>query len=155
MFLTADKFILAQNAKSSNKVIPFSENVSPKKNLCTRGKHWQMRYCKIFQQTSVILSLNVQKQLWKIISFSEKYFLLETTLYICELQLRLLCQKNTGRSPSCLRSISKQTNEPTLFSKKTSWDWSSGYVEGILDKVFPNFCWQSPKMINWESESQY
>ena len=118
MFLTADKFILAQNAKSSNKVIPFSENVSPKKNLCTRGMHWQMRYCKIFQQTCVILSLNVQKQLWKVMSFSEKDFFLEKTIYTCEMQLRILCQKYTGRCLGCLRSIfqaNKRTH--TLLQK--------------------------------------
>ena len=54
----------------------------------------------------------------------------------------------------CAQFPNKQMN--TYFiPKKTSWDWSSGYVEGIFDKVVPKFCWQSPKMINSESEIQY
>ena len=50
--------------------------------------------------------------------FQKNIFFRKKTLYICELQLQLLCQKYTSRNPSCLRSISKQTNEHILYSKK-------------------------------------
>ena len=87
MFLADDKFSL---------VSLLSNKLSFKKFPCTGGNHWQKRYCRMLQQTSVIHSFKDHKQNWKDIFASEIYFLLEKFLWTRRMHLRQLCWNFTA-----------------------------------------------------------
>ena len=112
-------FLDSRSFRSKSSNYGFSYTLIEKKYkvfFCTCQEHWQKRYCRMLQQTSVIHSFKDHKQNWKDSFVCETYFLLEKLLWTRRMQLRQLCWKFTARKLAFLLNIKK--NKHRLSRKK-------------------------------------
>ena len=94
-------FLDNHSFRSKSRIYGFSYFLTEKKFkvfFCTCQEHWQKRYCRMLQQTSVIHSFKDHKQNWKNNLVSEIFFLLENFLWTRRMQLRQLCWIFTARN---------------------------------------------------------
>ena len=118
MFLTDDKFLLAQNAKVVTRFFLSQEMFPSKSTLHTRKALANALLQNFSTNDRNPFTQRPKTTLESHFFFRKRFSSGKKLSSYVNCSNDYSAKKNKSRSPGCLRSITKQTNEHTLYSKK-------------------------------------